>query len=487
MNFISISYYAFLITTVIFYYIAPKKHQWYVLLMGSIFFYFRAVEYHGLTLCLFLLVIVISYISALAIEWGNSVGNRSLGKIVLGCAVFAVVVPFFMVKTGFFLSVVSIVFHRSPGDIMIPLGISFFTMQMIAYLVDIYQGKIEAQKNFFKYSLFVSFFPQIIQGPIPRYEQLGEQLWVGHKFEEKNFTQGLHLIIWGFFLKLMIADKAAVVVSTVFGQSTMYKGTYVFVAGILYSIQLYADFMACVTLAKGAAMLFGIQVTDNFRHPYFSGSIKEFWGRWHISLSSWLKDYIYIPLGGNRKGTLRKYLNLFITFSVSGIWHGWGFKYVAWGILHAVYQIVGEQTSYIREKVYVCFGFTENGYEKRFIKRAVTFMLVMFAWIIFRADTLEEGGRMILSVFTVHNPWVLFNDAIFSLGLSWKEWVVLLISLGVLLKVSLKQEQGSVSQWIISQPLIVRWGIYIMAITVIFVYGTYGFSFDAQDFIYGGF
>lgn len=487
MNFISFGYYIFLMGIVALYYIVPMKHRWYVLLAGSMLFYFRAVEYHRLTLCIFLLVILMSYAGGIVIDWANAVENKLFRKINLGCSVLAVLIPLFMVKAGFFIPTVSFVLNRNPGDIIVPLGISFFTMQMVAYLVDIYQGKMAAQRNFLKYILFVSFFPQIIQGPIPRYGQLGEQLMEGHKFEEENFTRGLHLIIWGFFLKLMIADKAAVVVNTVFGQSAMYKGVYVLVAGILYSIQLYTDFLSCVTLAKGAAMLFGIQVADNFKHPYFSASIKEFWGRWHISLSSWLKDYVYIPLGGNRKGTLRKYINLVITFAVSGVWHGWGFKYIVWGLIHAAYQMIGEQTSGIREKIYGMFGFGEKGHEKQAIKRAVTFLLVMFAWIIFRAETLEEGSGMVLSVFTVYNPWVLFNDAIFSLGLSWKEWVVLAISLGVLAKVSIWQERRSISRWITSRPLIVRWGIYVTAIIVIFVYGTYGFSFDAQDFIYGGF
>lgn len=487
MNFVSFGYYVFLIGIVVLYYAVPLKQRYYVLLAGSMLFYFRAAEYHRLTLGIFLLMILMSYVGAIGMEWVNAAGNGFLRRTVLGCAVLAVLVPLLMVKSGVFLPTVSVVLSRSPDKIIVPLGISFFTMQMIAYLADVYQGKMAAQRNFLKYSLFISFFPQIIQGPIPRYGQLGEQLVEGHKFNEEKFTRGLHLIIWGFFLKLMIADKAAVVVNTVFGQSAMYKGTYVLVAGILYSIQLYTDFLSCVTLAQGAALLFGIKVADNFNHPYFSVSIKEFWGRWHISLSSWLRDYVYIPLGGNRKGTLRKYINLVITFAVSGIWHGWGFKYIVWGVIHAVYQMIGEQTSGIREKAYAYLGFEEKGRDKQAAKRAITFLLVMFAWIIFRAETLEEGSGMVLSVFTVYNPWVLFNDAIFSLGLSWKEWVVLVSSLWVLVKVSMLQERCSVSQWVISKPLVVRWGIYIMAILVIFVYGTYGFSFDAQDFIYGGF
>ncbi|MCI9127952.1 MAG: MBOAT family protein [Eubacterium sp.] len=433
------------------------------------------------------MIIFSSYIGALFISKTRTAKDRYLRKIVLGCTILVILLPFFMVKAQVFVTVISFVFKRNSRYVIIPLGISFFTMQMIAYLVDVYYGKITAQKNFFKYSLFISFFPQIIQGPIPRYEQLEPQLVTGHKFNEENFTRGFHLIIWGFFLKLMIADKAAVVVNTIFDNSDLYKGMYVLVGGVLYSIQLYTDFLSCVTLAKGVAMLFGIRLMDNFKHPYFSVSIKEFWGKWHLSLSSWLKDYIYIPLGGNRKGVFRKYANVVITFSVSGIWHGWGLKYVIWGLMHAVYQIVGEWTYNIREKIYTVLGFEKESPEKRFLKRIITFILVMFAWIIFRAETLKDGISMLMSVFRVYNPWILFDDSIFLLGLSWKEWIVLAISLLIFIKVSKKQEQHSISQWLVSRPLIIRWLIYIFTIIVIFVYGTYGFGFNAQEFIYGGF
>lgn len=480
MDFISFNYYLFLIVVIVLYYVIPIKYRWYVLLVGSLSFYYWKVEGQWATLSVFLMVILLSYLGGLVIEKGKSLENLWLSRMILGFAVVLVFAPLFMVR-------MEKLMMRVPVKIIVPLGISFFTMQMVAYLADIYRGKIAAQKNILKYSLFISFFPQIIQGPIPRYEQLEPQLIEGHRFDERYFTKGLHLIIWGFFLKLMIADKAAVVVDMVFGKSSMYKGMYVLIAGILYSVQLYTDFMSCVMLAKGAALLFGIQLADNFQRPYLSESIKEFWGRWHISLSSWLRDYVYIPLGGNRRGRFRKYIHLILTFAVSGVWHGWGIKYVAWGLIHAVYQVFGDLTFSIREKLYGFLGFAENSAEKRFIRRVLTFLLVMLAWIIFRAGTLEEGIGMVSSIFTVYNPWILFNDAIFKLGLSWKEWVVLLISIGVLIKVSLAQEKGGVSDWILSKPLIVRWGIYIVAILVIFVYGTYGFGFKAQDFIYGGF
>lgn len=421
------------------------------------------------------------------IEKSRTIERRLISRSILGFMILVMLVPLFMVKAGIFVPILSSVFSRNPDYIIVPMGISFFTLQIIAYLTDIYNGKIVAQKNILKYTLFVSFFPQIIQGPIPRYEQLEIQLIEGHKFDEKCFTKGLHLIIWGFFLKLMIADKAAVITDMMFGKSAMYRGVYVLVAGSLYCVQLYTDFLSCVTLARGAAMLFGIRLENNFNHPWFSTSIKEFWGRWHISLSSWLRDYIYIPLGGNRKGTIRKYINLTITFLISGIWHGWGLQYIAWGLINVIYQIIGELTFDIQEKIYFCLGFKNGSREKRFIKMLITSLLTIFAVTIFRAETLKEGVSMVVSVFTVYNPWILFNDSLLALGYSWKEWIVLLASIGILIKVSIEQERRSISEWVIAKPLVIRWSIYVITIIVVFVYGTYGFGFNSQDFIYGGF
>ena len=202
---------------------------------------------------------------------------------------------------------------------VIPMGLAFYTLQMLSYLIDIASGKINAEKNLARYALYISFFPQILQGPIPRWSELAPQLFEGHEIREKNLREGLQLVLWGFFLKWMIADKAAILVNTVFDRFPSYQGVYILIAGILYSLQLYTDFLACVTLSQGVAQLFGISLADNSHQPYFSRSIREFWRRWHISLSRWLKDYVYIPLGGSRRGTAQKYRNLLLTFLISGL------------------------------------------------------------------------------------------------------------------------------------------------------------------------
>lgn len=226
---------------------------------------------------------------------------------------------------------------------------------------------------------------------------------------------------------------------------------------------------------------------DNFMHPYMATSVKDFWRRWHISLSSWLRDYVYIPLGGNRKGRIGKYINLMITFIISGIWHGAGYKYIIWGMMHGVYQIIGDITLQLRNKIYCRLGIDRGHYIRRWISRTVTFICVMLAWIIFRADSLRIGIQMLRNIFAVNNIWILFDWSILNLGLSWKQLVVLLISIVILIKTSMMQEKICVRDYILSMNVVCRWGIYIGSILVIVIFGTYGYGFNALDFIYGGF
>lgn len=480
--FISFYFYLFIAALLLAYYIIPLRFRWFALLTGSMIFYWYLSQGSKRR---FFMLIALSFVS-----WIYSLLMEHDGKhkrMYLLLSVIMVALPLLVIKEYPF--VLSSFLHKDmPNWWLVPVGIAFFSLQLISYNVDVYKGTIKAERNYFKYLLFASFFPQIIQGPIPRYSQLSKQLYAGNRFDERKFVKGFMLILWGFFLKLCIADKAGIIVNKVFDNYPTYRGMYILVAGILYSIQLYADFMSCTSLAQGIANLFGIDIIDNFMHPYFAISIKDFWRRWHTSLSSWLRDYIYIPLGGNRKGKFRKYVNILVTFAVSGIWHGAGYKYLFWGLLHGVYQLFGEWLEPIKEKICDVFKLRKNNVGYRIYKRVVTFILVMLAWIIFRADHLRTGLSMIKSIITVHNPWILTNDALYSLGLGWKEFHVLLLCLLVLLLVSAVQERGIVVRdYILGRNIVLRWLIYIGAILFIMVFGTYGYGFDAQAFIYRGF
>lgn len=480
MNYISVAFYIFLFVSVLFYYVLPTAYRWYLLLIASFTFYYLAAP-NGIPV--FLSMIIISYGLGIAIEKQRSRETPvQYRKSFLAFSVLLVLLPLLTTKIWGFIPSSD---HRYFW--LAPLGLSFFTLQIISYLADIYKGTINSQRHFLKYALFISFFPQIIQGPIPRYEQLEQQLVTGHPFDEKNFSKSLHLILWGLFLKFMIADKASVVVNTVFDHYEGYAGFYVLTAGILYSIQLYTDFLSCVCISQGSAGLFGIRLVDNFRHPYRADSIKDFWNRWHISLSRWLRDYIYIPLGGNRKGNFRKYLNLMITFLISGFWHGRGLQFLLWGLLHGFYQVIGQLTAHVRSGLYAIFRIPRDGLFGKLLQRTTTFFLVMVGWIIFRANDISQGLSMLRSMFTTCNPWILFDDSLFSLGLAWKEWIILLLSILVLIAVEYLQEKICIRDRILAQPLVFRWLIYLAVIWIIWVFGSYGSDFIAQNFIYGDF
>ena len=465
MIYVSIYFYIFVMGLLVVYYVLPKERQWYILLIGSILIY---VQVAGRGIILLGFLSVFSYFS------GKLLSNKYKSKIFLYFSILVVLFPLCATKI-----LVDLKFLHT-------LGLSFFTLQIIAYLVDVYRDEIKPEENICKYILFIAFFPQIVQGPIPRFKQLGKQLCSGVEFDEIIFTKGLHLIIWGFFLKYMIADKASIVVNILFDNDG-YSGLYVWIAGGLYSFQLYADFLACVCMAQGIAALFGIELVDNFKHPYFSRSIKEFWRKWHISLSSWLRDYVYIPLGGSKTGKIRKYINLFITFVVSGFWHGNGLKYIMWGGLHATYQIVGELTIGIRDAIYIKIHMKKDGIVRKVLQNIMTFFWVMIAWIMFRASSVRQGIRMICSMLRIDNPKILWDGSLCNIGLTEQEWIVLIISICILIIVSFLQQKICIRDEILKCNIVLRWFLYIIAILGIVVFGTYGEGFDAQEFIYGGF
>ena len=255
----------------------------------------------------------------------------------------------------------------------------------------------------------------------------------------------------------------------------------------LYTAYIGADFLACVCMCRGLSEALGIELAENFKQPYLSRSIQEFWRKWHMSLSSWLRDYVYIPLGGSRKGKMKKYVNLILTFLVSGAWHGNGYRFVLWGLLHAVYQILGDVLRPVNKRIKRLIGIRPDSVLEIYIDRGVTFFLVMLGWIVFRANSIKASLIMIRSIFTVHNWWVLFDDSLLSLGLDWRNFVILLLSIHIMFKAEATQQRTVIRDRIMRQPLIFRWILYLAAIAVIIIFGTYGFGYNASDFIYKGF
>lgn len=484
MGFTSFDFYIFLAIVVGIYYLIPLKYRWYSLLAGSLLFYWYISEYSKHR---FIILVGETLICWLLSHLMKKIKGEGRRKLCLVISILFTAIPILAIKM--FPYVNNIAIHKPmPEWWLVPVGIAFWSMQLIAYTVDVYKDEINPEKNFLKFLLFASFFPQIIQGPIPRFAQLSAQLTEGNRFDENKFVKGFMLILWGFFLKLCIADKAGVIVDTVFNNYPAYCGMYILVAGVLYSLQLYTDFLACTSFAQGISGLFGINIINNFNHPYFSTSVKDFWRRWHISFSYWLRDYVYIPLGGSRKGKIRKFINLLITFAISGIWHGSGLKFLFWGLIHGTYQIIGEMMEPIKKSVNRKLNLNKHQEFANVCKTIFTFSIIMLAWIIFRADHLRTGLSMIKSIFTVYNPWILTNDSLYNLGLGWKECMVLGFCLFVLLIVSWKQERGvRFTNKILECNLFTRWFIYIGTIIFVIIFGTYGYGYDPQEFIYGGF
>jgi len=541
MSYLTWQYYLLIIITAVIYYILPLSVRWVSLLAGSVCFY-TLFSGNRAQLIVFLLTILFSYGLARLLEArrikqeaADAIGkskNRS-GRLLLAASVILCAAPLLIVKVFSFAKGFT---GRTFSELIVPIGISFYTIQIIAYLADVHAGKTAAEKNPLRYTLFVSFFPQIVQGPIPRFAQLQPQLRTGHRLDFENIKIGFYRILWGSFLKYMIADKAAVYVNEIFDNYRIYSGTFILTAAVLYSLQLYTDFLACVMISRGSARLFGIELPENFMQPYLAVSIRDFWRRWHMTLSSFLRDYVYIPLGGSRKGRLRRQINLLLTFLVSGFWHGDGLHFIAWGLLNGVYQMIGGWTAPLRAFLYRTLGIGEESLAWRLYKRVNTFALVTLAWMLFRCPTIRQALIMFRNMVTVWNPWVLFDGSIEKCGsMNLKQWHILQISLALLAVFSLLQEKyrasvrdprklshegntqrtefrnipdanvrshvtpdasahapaGEIGTDVFEafsrQHVTLRFLVCLGMVLFIMLFGTYGYGFSAGSFIYGGF
>lgn len=351
---------------------------------------------------------------------------------------------------------------------VIPVGISFYTFQALGYLMDVYYKRIEPEKDFWTYTLFVSFFPSIVAGPINKASLLLPQLKnLRPYFDYSKAVEGLRLILWGMFMKVAVADRLGLFVDSVLPNYMRYTGTTCLVACIFYTIQVYADFGGYSLMAIGVGKTFGIELTENFRRPYFAVSVTDFWHRWHMSLSAWLKDYVYIPLGGSRCSKPRNYWNIFITFLVSGIWHGANWTYIVWGILHGFAQIV--------EKM---FGFQKCGYGVygRIIKILITFIFINLTFIFFRMSTMSDVWGVLGRIFDCTLPLQIEIRSVPNLALQ-------LMAIAVLFLKDLKDEffPGRV-EFFNNKATLVRWASYSIILTIIVLFGVFGDQFIYTSF-----
>lgn len=488
MNYLSVLFFCFVAALLALYYALPTKWNLrkLLLLAASVAFYLNFNVKYGVFL---LFVAASTYISALLlsrVRW-----KKTLFSL---CILFNLAVWFVIKVLPWGVEVTNKVFARLGTDfrldfsVLVPVGISYFTLQAIAYLTDVYKGKFPPKKNFLNYLLFLSYFPAIVQGPISRYDELAPEFQNKTRFSFDTFRNGLVLILFGLVKKMVVADRLAIFVNAGFDGYESLGGTTLYLVAVGYAVQLYMDFSGCVDICRGVSLLFGIELKNNFNRPYFATSIRDFWGKWHMTLSRWLKDYVYIPLGGNRKGAFRKYRNLLITFLVSGLWHGAGFSFFFWGGLHAFYQIFGAVTEKVRAKARKLLGVEEGSLSERIYQVLITFHLVTFAWIFFRAPRLKVGAKFVLRLFQDPNPSVFFDGSLFTLGVSEAQFIVLVLHLVAFFAVELltKSQKDAVGA-IVKQHLFVRWGIYLLLIFDVILFGTYGAGYDLGGFLYGGF
>lgn len=335
-------------------------------------------------------------------EKGDSRAPQSAKRkrgVLITLAVLLVILPLLFFKYYNFLldlsldlfSAMGIDWHAPRSSWIVPLGISFFTFQALGYVWDVYYDRIRAERNFADYMLFVAFFPQIASGPISKAQDLLPQIKKPRPLSWPDITAGMKLLLWGYFLKAVFADRMAITADIVFGAWEHYSGFYCFIGSIMYSLQIYGDFAGYSLMAIGVARMLGFRLINNFQRPYLSASVSEFWRRWHISLSTWLRDYVYIPLGGNRKGRGRSYVNLFVTFMVSGIWHGANLTFIVWGALHGIFQSI-EKFFKVPKR--------PDGRLLLTLRIIITFLLVNFAWIFFRMPRLSDALGMLRRIFT---------------------------------------------------------------------------------------
>ncbi|WP_299533698.1 MBOAT family protein [Ulvibacterium sp.] len=366
-------------------------------------------------------------------------------------------------------------------DILLPVGISFYTFQALSYTVDVFRNDIEPTKHFGKYALFVSFFPQLVAGPIERTTNLLPQFNKNLRFDYQRFRNGILLVSWGFFKKVVIADRIAVLVDHIYNNPVEDDGFGSLIAMLSFSVQIYCDFSAYTDIAIGIAKIMGFDLKKNFDNPYLAKSITEFWRRWHISLSTWFRDYLYIPLGGNKKGKPRMLINLFIVFLISGLWHGASSTFIIWGGIHGLLIIVEKIYHKSQLRLYEELRWSIEKFSFKLYRVLVTFTIVTIAWVFFRAETFS-GAIELLSNLEHLKIQNFFDNKIYEYGLGKQEITTLLISVPFLFVAEFLNTKLNFKSWLYQQNLVFRWIVYLFIVFFLLIFGYY--SNEQANFIY---
>jgi len=463
------------------YYALPQKFRWTLLLIASYYFYMSwKAEY----IILIVASTLVDFGAGLAIENADSKKRKKLWLFLslfvnLGLLFTFKYWDFFNESIRETLNLFSIQFDPTTLKLLLPVGISFYTFQTLSYTIDIYYGKIKPIKHQGIFATYVSFFPQLVAGPIERAKHLIPQFYNKVVFEYERVKNGLLLMLWGFFVKIVIADRLAILVNTVYKHDDSHNylldhtGTSLFIASFFFMFQLYLDFSAYSNIAIGAARVLGFDLQSNFRRPYWATSISDFWHRWHISLSTWFRDYVYIPLGGNKRGVKRHLINLLITFVLSGVWHGASWNFALWGLLNGLFLIA---------QVFIDRRKTSKKPKTSFAKRLLQSAVVMLLWgsslIFFRAQTFDDA------IYVFQNISLTGWDNLYELGLTVSEFKFVFYCLVSIYILDYIQEKKDLYKFLASRNIVIRFAVYITAILMIIYLGAYGEGVSDNQFLY---
>ena len=470
MLFNSLQFAVFLPVVFTLYWLIPHRFRWILLLASSYYFY---MGWNAKYVFLILFTTVASYCAGLGLE--KAATKKAKKAILAGTLAACLGVLFVFKYLDFFFNTVTAVcslfaIRLSPltVKILLPVGISFYTFQTLSYVIDVYRGTVPAEHHFGIYATFVSFFPQLVAGPIERTGNLLHQIREEHVFNYHQATYGLKLMAWGFFKKMVVADNLAVYVDRVYNNLPENSGLSLFIATAFAMMQIYCDFSGYSDIARGASKLMGIELMENFKSPFFSTSIKQLWGRWHLSLTTWFRDYVYFPLGGNRVSKIRHYFNLLVTFMLSGLWHGANWTFVIWGGLSAVGQIIEEILKIKPNKKQGSFWW--------FVRAGLVYLFLCAIAVFFRAQNLQEVGYIYAHVFDgIGNIRHYIGSGILALGLDkvsflWR-CALYFVPVGIFDYYSLKTD---VIDWVGERRPVIRHGIYILLIALITIFHAYG-------------
>lgn len=508
MLFNSFHFILFFIAVVILYYLSPHKFRWILLLIASYYFYICWRPKQIIFILLIIFSTFVNYIFSLIMYREKNDKKRKKYLIITLMINFSLL---FLFKYSVFVNetIMTICskfvewYYNDLGkeqafakaqmfleqypakdfDIILPMGISFYTFQATSYSIDVYRNEIKPVRHYGIFSLFITFFPQLVAGPIERSSNLLPQFYKKHKFNKQNVLIGLKWMLWGFFKKIVIADRASTAVNTIYNNVESYNGFYFVLATILFAFQIYCDFSGYSNIALGSAKVLGFDLIHNFDKPYLSKSIKELWRRWHVSLSTWFMDYIYIPLGGNREGKMKKCINLFITFFVSGIWHGANWTFAIWGALHGIYLVIGVLTEKITKNIIHILHLEHNAIWN-FCNIIITFLLFSISLIIFRANTITDAIYIFRHLLDDMGQWTNMQyiyEIITSIGINLYELMIIVVSIIFLMFTEIITGKYHVIDGIEKRNCVVRMAFYVFV--SVWVLSTGVFS-NSGEFIY---